>query len=402
MCLDSDSIPFQPQILGFLSYLIYKEKTTDPILIISPNQNLKTWEKFIKLYMPNLDYIIYSTFNDSEDFISRYEFYSNRFFSIKFDLMMISYESFNNYFSYLLPVDWKTIILETDTVESHNLLKTFKNLNSPLAGGAANSFRVSVYNNTLIESLSFVELVLFYKWMYPGTANRNFAEINLFQGLTNDQLSFYTRNDNLISKFTDKFDSQVLLAGQRQLVKIFEKNSVVLKYQSVSQYPLKVDEKIVVVRFSSFQRDLLRKFIITNVERLKKIDAKVEAGTGNLLNKNLMVGLIEKLLEVSNNPWKYKTGDGLLGSDRDSGLFVLQSSPLKVTMAKNSNSGQNAAQASKNEDQTFQSHMDMCCKLKWLYKFLEVGRGPKNSTKRVVVIFNSLNTLYTAKTVLGK
>ena len=69
-------------------------------MLIVPKISIELWQNYIKLYIPNLDYIVYSSMNNSEDCISQYEFFSSKSYSIKFDLMIITHEDYNKNYIY--------------------------------------------------------------------------------------------------------------------------------------------------------------------------------------------------------------------------------------------------------------------------------------------------------------
>ena len=119
----------KPQTLGLFSYFKYKCPGHDRSLVICPKDQINLWKNIIHLYHPRLNFIDYSIFNEAEDMISRYEFYTKDTLSIKFDVLFVSYESFEFYSKYLEPIVWRAIVVEFSE-NDEKMLNILKLLNS--------------------------------------------------------------------------------------------------------------------------------------------------------------------------------------------------------------------------------------------------------------------------------
>lgn len=101
----------KPEVLALYSYFFYTQTIDIPSLLIVPDGTVGDWKKSINLYMPNLNYIDYSVFNETEDLVSRNEFYNRQYLSIKFDVLILTYESLLFYSKYLLHLQWRSVTL---------------------------------------------------------------------------------------------------------------------------------------------------------------------------------------------------------------------------------------------------------------------------------------------------
>ena len=178
--------------------------------------------------------------------------------------------------------------------------------------------------------------------------------------------------------------------------------SMVLKNDSQSNYPIQIEEKIVIIKMTDYQRNFYRKIVIQNIDDLNLIDEKVDNKKESPVLKNFLIKFIKKLIELGNNPYVYnkyntvieKTPEQICSNKKKFNLDQQQQKNYQ-----NGNSGKNGHQQhqtqqtkrknDKNQDMEYQKNSENISKVKWVSKFIEVIRHVKQCPRRLVLLFTN-------------
>ncbi|KAK2398961.1 protein CHROMATIN REMODELING [Trifolium repens] len=107
------------QTIAFLASL-FKENVS-PHLVVAPLSTLRNWEREFATWAPDMNVIMYVGSSKARSIISEYEFYfpekNKKNKSIKFDVLLTSYEMINFDAAALNPIKWECMIVD----EGHRL-----------------------------------------------------------------------------------------------------------------------------------------------------------------------------------------------------------------------------------------------------------------------------------------
>lgn len=298
-------------VIGLLSQ-IYLQKFTEttpqtpPSLLICEEKEIIKWEKKINAYFPGLNYITYSIFNEAEDLVSRYEFYSSNKLSIKFDLLFVSYQSFDFYSKYLLPLQWKCICIETkeDNKEFPAILKKF----GSLPNQESPEFRLlQLYDMDEVADCQIKEEIitrLYNRINAIRFINSSFLKelntIACFAGSSPAMIEFYLNFPHLFRNKVSELDTPTLESILNKLVlPISIKLEVKLGEQEELGEPgLTMMINKAVLQLSNFQKRKYKALVLANLELLIKIDeSRIRPST-----KEKLLGVVDSALKICNQP----------------------------------------------------------------------------------------------------
>lgn len=340
----------RPQIMGLLGEVVYRSEGFEPSLVICKKESIQKWKEVINLYLPRLNYVDYSIFNEAEDFISRYEFYSGNRFSIKFDVLFVSYESFEFYSKYLMPINWKMKVIEIEDYH-HKISSIFKILN--ISEKSTQNYKLLVVKESEFSSRNMIGankgdvMNSIYNKInsirYTSEeAYKQVISLECFKNCNFQMVEFYLNSKEMFTNKLNSFDLERLKLLDKKMNNLREKISLNFQLSGLSDIKLACEKFNIVLQLSRDQKVEYRSSILNSIDMLMKVDE----GRVRNRTRSKLLKLIKTLLEISNE------------------------SQSKVDFRAN-----NLLKANS--------------KLNWTFKFLKNSFKSSGSNKRFVIILNS-------------